>query len=89
MPPNPATVVSFTLRRDLGAEEREALVSQIEAIDGVQTAGWLASDSTRPAIRRMGQVRLREGADAARVIEALHAIPSIESASLVARRHVL
>lgn len=85
----PPPVVSFNLRRDLTASERDTLVSQIEAIEGVEAAEWLVPDSTRPTIRRMGHVRLREGADATEVLGALHALPDIESASLTARRYVL
>lgn len=89
MPPKPAPVVSFTVRRDLTSAERDDLVSKIQALDGVAAAGWLVPDSTRPAIRRMGHVRLRDGADPAPVLEALHAMPDIESASLAARRYTI
>jgi len=85
----PAGAVSFRLRRDCTDDERAALLARIEALDGVASAGWLDPAAATPGIRRLGHVRLTGTAPAAAVIAALLALPDVESASAMARRHTL
>lgn len=82
-------IVLFNLKAGVAEERRAAILAEVKAWSAIEHAGPLLPDSPVETLRLAQVATLEREADAEEVVDRLHRIPEIESASAPAPRHLV
>ena len=78
--------VMFKLSEDLAADALDEVLRQIESLPGVEAAGQVKSNASRPSMRALCYARVGDETDPQAVVSALEAMPGVSNAQLAPQR---
>ncbi|PDT81681.1 hypothetical protein [Sinorhizobium sp. BJ1] len=82
------TDILFTIRAGVSVEERERLLTKIQAIPDVEHAAPVKRDSSSEALQRIHFARLRKHSEATGCLSVIREMPEVEEANIPARRRI-